>query len=144
PCRPSRGRCRGVPGVRLQRAGARPVPAAGAEVQEHVGAAPDAGAGDGVRGSSYAGDPRLPDLQPNEGGLVAFAVDLGTEVNAMPSSDNGRLTQVKAVKGVLHTTTVVRKSKAYTVANRNDRGRTALLEHLRRHGFLLADTDRPA
>src|SRR5262249_9641532 len=39
---------------------------------------------------------------------------------------------------------MVRQSKAYTVANRNGRDRTALLEHPRRHEFTLVDTDRPA
>src|SRR3954465_7269311 len=88
-------------------------------------------------GSSYAGDARLPDLQPNEERLVAFAVDLGTEVNAVPNSDNGRLTQVKAVKGILHSTTKLRETKVYTVVNRNEQERTVLLEHPRRHEFTL-------
>ncbi|HEY7158982.1 MAG TPA: DUF4139 domain-containing protein, partial [Gemmataceae bacterium] len=70
-------------------------------------------------GSNYAGDARIMDLQPNEERLISYAVDLGTEVNAVPDSDNGKLTQVKAVKGILHTTTKLRESKTYTVKNRN-------------------------
>jgi hypothetical protein len=95
-------------------------------------------------GSSYAGDARLPDLQPNEERLVAFAVDLGTEVNAVPASDNGRLTQVKAVKGILHTTTKLRETKTYTIANRNTEDRTVLIEHPRRNEFTLVGDQRPA
>jgi hypothetical protein len=94
-------------------------------------------------GSSYAGDGRLPDLQPGEERLVAFAVDLGTEVSAVPASDNGRLTQVKAVKGILHTTTKLRETRTYTVANRNTEDRTVLIEHPRRHGFNLVDDQKP-
>jgi hypothetical protein len=95
-------------------------------------------------GANYAGDARILDLQPNEERLISYAVDLGTEVNPVPSSDNGRLTQVKAVKGILHTTTKVRETKTYTIANRNDAERVVLIEHPVRNEFHLADTDKPA
>src|SRR5207249_6550675 len=93
-------------------------------------------------GSNYAGDARILDLQPNEERLLSYAVDLGTEVNPVPSSDNGRLTQVKAVKGILYTTTKVRETKTYTIANRNDGERVVLVEHPVRNEFHLADTDK--
>src|SRR5437868_162576 len=47
-------------------------------------------------GSNYAGDARILDLQPGEERLLSYAIDLGTEVEAKPSADNGKLTQVKA------------------------------------------------
>src|SRR5205823_6819977 len=70
-------------------------------------------------GSNYAGDARILDLQPNEERLISYAIDLGTEVNPVPSTDNGKLTSVKAVKGVVSTTTKVREAKTYTAVNRN-------------------------
>jgi hypothetical protein len=94
-------------------------------------------------GSNYAGDARILDLQPNEERLLSYAVDLGTEVNPVPSSDNGRLTSVKAIKGVVYTTTKVREAKTYTIANRNDQERTVLIEHPVRNDFHLVDTDKP-
>jgi hypothetical protein len=94
-------------------------------------------------GSNYAGDARILDLQPNEERLLSYAVDLGTEVNPVPSSDNGRLTHVKVVKGVLWTTTKVRETKTYTVKNRNDQERLVLLEHPVRNDFKLVDTAKP-
>ena len=42
-------------------------------------------------GTNYAGDARILDLQPNEERLISYAIDLGTEVNPVPSPDNGRL-----------------------------------------------------
>jgi hypothetical protein len=39
-------------------------------------------------GSNYAGDSRIMDLQPGEERLLSFAIDLGTEVNPVPASDN--------------------------------------------------------
>jgi hypothetical protein len=94
-------------------------------------------------GSNYAGDARILDLQPNEERLISYAIDLGTEVNPVPSSDNGRLTALKAVNGVLYTTTKIRESKAYTIANRNDQERLVLLEHPVRNDFKLTDTEKP-
>jgi hypothetical protein len=95
-------------------------------------------------GSNYAGDARVLDIQPNEERLISYAVDLGTEVDPKPSTDNGKLTAVKAVKGVLWTTTKVRETKLYTIKNRNDAERTLLVEHPVRNDFKLVDTDKPA
>src|SRR3989440_8407674 len=75
-------------------------------------------------GSNYAGDARVLDLQPNEERLVSYAVDLGTEVAPVPSSDNGRILAIKAVKGVVHTTDKNRQTKTYTIKNRNEQERT--------------------
>jgi hypothetical protein len=94
-------------------------------------------------GSNYAGDARILDLQPNEERLISYAIDLGTEVNPVPSTDNGRLTQVKAVKGILYTTTKLRESKTYTIKNRNDEERLVLLEHPVRNEFKLVSTTKP-
>jgi hypothetical protein len=95
-------------------------------------------------GPSYAGDSRILDLQPKEERLLSYAVDLGTEVDPKPSSDNGRLTHLKASKGVLYTTTKLRESRTYTVKNRNDAERVVLIEHPVRPEFKLVDTAQPA
>ncbi|HVS37976.1 MAG TPA: DUF4139 domain-containing protein [Gemmataceae bacterium] len=96
-------------------------------------------------GSNYAGDARILDVEPNEERLISYAVDLGTEVNPVPSSDNGRLVQVKIVKGILHSQTKVRETKTYTIVNRNDQERLVLLEHPVRNDFHLTDdTSKPA
>ena len=61
-------------------------------------------------GSNYAGDARILDLQPNEERLLSYAIDLGTEVEAVPHADNGRRTAVKILKGILlHDQTKVRE-----------------------------------
>jgi hypothetical protein len=90
-------------------------------------------------GSNYAGDARILDLQPNEERLISYAVDLGTEVDAKPASDNGKIVSLKAVKGFLWTTNKVRESKTYTVKNRNEQDRVVLVEHPVRHDFALVD-----
>ncbi len=96
-------------------------------------------------GSNYAGDARILDMEPNEERLISYAVDLGMEVNPVPSSDNGRLVQVKIVKGILHSQTKIRETKTYTIVNRNDAERLVLIEHPVRNDFHLTDdTTKPA
>ena len=96
-------------------------------------------------GSNYAGDARILDVEPNEERLLSYAVDLGTEVNPVPSSDNGRLVTVKVNKGILYSQTKVRETKTYTIVNRNDQERLVLLEHPVRNDFHLTDdTAKPA
>jgi hypothetical protein len=93
-------------------------------------------------GSTYAGDARILDLQPNDERLVSYAVDLGTEVNPVPSSESGRVLSVKAVKGIIHTTTKNRQIKIYQVKNRNEQERIVLIEHPVNNAFHLAG-DKP-
>jgi len=95
-------------------------------------------------GSNYAGDSRILDLQPNEERLISYAIDLGTEVNPVQAPESGRLVAVKAVKGLIYTTTKIRDSKAYTIKNRNDVERVVLVEHPVRNEFKLIETDKPA
>ena len=96
-------------------------------------------------GYNYAGDARILDLQPNEERLISYAIDLGTEVNPVPSTDNGRVVQIKVVKGILHSQAKVRETKTYTVKNRNEQERLVLIEHPVRNDFHLTDdTTKPA
>jgi hypothetical protein len=94
-------------------------------------------------GGTYAGDARILDLQKDERRLLSYAIDLGTEVQAVPESDNGRITSVKVVKGIIYTKTKVKDSKTYTIANRNDTDRVVMLEHPNRTDFSLTSKDKP-
>jgi hypothetical protein len=93
-------------------------------------------------GSTYAGDARILDLQPNEERLVSYAIDLGTEVNPVPSTDSGRVLSIKAVKGIIHTSTKNRQIKTYQIKNRNDQERTVVIEHPVNNAFRLVG-DKP-
>ena len=94
-------------------------------------------------GSTYAGDARIADLQPNEERLLSYAVDLGTEVKPEAAADSGRLTHVKAVKGTLYTTQL-RETKTYTFRDLNPQDRLVLIEHPVRPDFKLVSKDKPA
>jgi hypothetical protein len=95
-------------------------------------------------GSSYAGDARVLDVQPNEERLLSYAVDLGTEVEAVTENPQHTLTKVKAHKGLLYTTTRQVETKTYRVKNRSEQDRTLLLEHPYRPDFRLTSKDKPA
>jgi hypothetical protein len=53
------------------------------------------------------------------------------------------LTKVKAVKGIVYTTTKVVESKTYKVANRADQDRTLLVEHPFRGDFKVTSKEQP-
>ena len=90
-------------------------------------------------GSNYAGDAQIHDLQPKEERLLSYAIDLGTEVSPAPAQGNGRITHLKAVKGILTTTTKLVESRLYAAKNRSEQERTLLVEHPVRHDFKLVD-----
>jgi hypothetical protein len=95
-------------------------------------------------GSSYAGDSRVLDLQPNEERLLSYAVDLGTEVETVNDNPKHTLTKVKAVKGVLYSTTRQVEGRTYRAVNRSGQDRTLLIEHPYRPDFHLTSKDQPA
>jgi hypothetical protein len=95
-------------------------------------------------GSVYAGDARIPDLQPNEERLLTYAVDLGVEVEAKAKNPPSRLTKVSLKKGLAYTTTKQREERTYRAVNRSQDARTLLVEHPYRPEFHLAGGPKPA
>ena len=96
-------------------------------------------------GSTYAGDTRVLDVQPNEERLVSYAIDLGTEVDPQNGPGTSKITSVKAVKGLVTTITKVRQEKKYRIANRSQQDRVLVIEHPNRTNqqFKLVETDKP-
>ena len=96
-------------------------------------------------GSVYAGDTRVLDLQPDEERLVSYAIDLGTEVAAKSGNNTTRITKIKAVKGIITTTNLVREERIYDVSNRSATDRTLLIEHPNRkgEGFQFVGANKP-
>jgi len=80
-------------------------------------------------GSTYAGDARILDVQPNEERLLAYAIDLGTDVIVQNSPITSRITSVKANKGIVVTMTKQVEEKVYKITNRSTTDRTMLIEH---------------
>jgi len=74
------------------------------------------------------------------------AIDLGTEVDPKAGNNTSRITRVKAVKGIIETTTRVREEVVYRIANRSPSDRTLLIEHPNRTGqeFKVVSDPKPA
>ncbi len=97
-------------------------------------------------GSSYAGDARVLDLQPNEERLIAYAIDLGTEVVPQNGPGTANITSVKARNGVVTVTRKFREEKVYKATNRSTTDRVLLIEHPNRTNqqFKVVETPKPA
>jgi hypothetical protein len=97
-------------------------------------------------GSTYAGDSRILDVQPNEERLLAYAIDLGVEVKTENGEGTATITALKAQKGIVHITRKFREERVYEAVNRADADRTLLIEHPNRtgQGFKLVNTPKPA
>jgi hypothetical protein len=96
-----------------------------------------------VEGDSYAGDSRLPDLQPGEARLLAFAVDLGTEVKAEEKPSPERLQSATFARGFLRTSSVQRLTTTYLVRNRSGQDRTLVVEQTIRPGWKVTGAEKP-
>ena len=96
-------------------------------------------------GSTYAGDTRVLDVQPNEERLLSYAVDLGTEVDPKAGAGAHKITSVKAVRGIVTTVTKITDERTYRIINRSQTDRTLLIEHPNRTNqqFKLVDTEKP-
>jgi hypothetical protein len=94
--------------------------------------------------SSYSGDARVSDLQPNETRLVSYAVDLGTEVQSEVPDPADSLVMVKIYKGVLHATHKVRFTKRYTIKNRSEHDRQVVIEHPYQPQLTLVTPEKPS
>ena len=75
---------------------------------------------------------------------VLGAAGLETEVDPQNGPGTGKLTAVKAVKGIV-TTTKVREERKYRIANRGQTDRVLVIEHPNRTNqqVKLVDTDKP-
>jgi hypothetical protein len=94
--------------------------------------------------NTYAGDSRILDLQPNEERLLSYAIDLGTEVEAINTANSGKVTKVKVNKGILYSTTLVHEAKNYKAKNRSQTDRLLIVEHPYRPEFHLVSSQKPS
>ncbi len=95
-------------------------------------------------GSSYAGDARIMDLQPNEERLISYAIDLGTEVEPVHKANVDRITAIKIDKGLVQATHKLRESRTFNVKNRSEQDRTVIIEHPYRSDFKLLEPEKPS
>ena len=72
-------------------------------------------------GGTYAGDAQITDLAPGAEQLVTYAMDLDSEVEALPGPTPVSLVSVRISKGVFFTTSKQQRERVYTVKNRGEK-----------------------
>jgi hypothetical protein len=99
-----------------------------------------------LEGSTYAGDARIQDTAANDERLLAYAIDLGTEVIPQTGPGSSRITSVKATKGIVTISRRNRQEQVYKISNKGEADRTLLIEHPNRTNqqFKLVDTPKPS
>jgi hypothetical protein len=79
-------------------------------------------------GGLYAGDAKLPDLRPDEKRLVAYAVDLSTEVIVKEKPAPEQIVSLKIARGVLVRRNKYVDEKEYLIKNKSAKEKTVILE----------------
>lgn len=92
---------------------------------------------------SYAGDARLPDVQPNEARLIAYGIDQGVEVVKEPKPLGDRLIKAEIKKGVLFATAKHRETTLYKIKNRTPNARKVIVEHPLRADWKITSATKP-
>jgi hypothetical protein len=95
-------------------------------------------------GGAYAGDSRLPDLQPDEERLLSYAVDQGVEIKAERRAGEERLTALTLRDGLLLPRLKQRDAMVYLIRNRSRRARTLIVEQPIRQEWDLGEREKPA
>ena len=95
-------------------------------------------------GGGYAGDAEISDLPPGGTQLVTYAIDLDTEVEAVPGPTPESLVSVKISRGVFYYTNKQQTERVYNVKNRGTKDRTVLIEHPYLPDWTLASPKEPA
>jgi hypothetical protein len=93
--------------------------------------------------NTYAGDARIDDVPSGQHRLLSYGVDLQLTVDIGQANNLDRLLSGRIVKGVLQLETKQLDTRTYAAHNTSDRDKTLIIEHPRRPGFELVDTQKP-
>jgi len=92
----------------------------------------------------YAGDAKIPHLQPGTDRLLSYAMDLDTEVAPTSKGETQQLVDVRLVKGTLYTNRKHRRVHEYVVKNSGRREKRVLIEYRIDSNWKLIQPEKPA
>jgi hypothetical protein len=92
---------------------------------------------------TYAGDAQITDLAPGAEQLVTYAMDLDTEVQAVPGSSPVSLVSVRINRGIFLYTSKAQQERDYTIKNNGTKNRTVLIEHPYQPEWTLSSPKEP-
>ncbi len=93
-------------------------------------------------GGSYAGDAKLPSLQPGEERLIAYALDLPVEV-AIKNEQSSRRSSFRIDNGTLRWQVKLTQGQDYRIVNRDADPRTVIIETPDMSGWQLIEPQKP-
>jgi hypothetical protein len=91
----------------------------------------------------YAGDAKLPDMKPGEKRLIAYALDLGTEVQVKQKSAPEELVSLRIAKGVLWLRHKYVDQRDYVIKNKLEKPRDVILEQPYSEDWTLVQPKEP-
>lgn len=91
----------------------------------------------------YAGDAKLPDLKPDEKRLVAYALDLSTEVLIKQQPRPDEIVSLKIAKGTLWHRHKFVDAREYDIKNKVDKDRTVIVEQAYTEDWKLVEPKEP-
>ena len=91
----------------------------------------------------YAGDAKLPDMKPGEKRLVAYALDLATEVLVKQKPTPDELVSLRIAKGVLWQRHKYVDQRDYVIKNKLDKARDIILEQPYTEDWTLVQPKEP-
>ncbi len=94
-------------------------------------------------GGVYAGDAKLPDLKPGEQRLIAYALDLATEVMVKQQPRPDEIVSLRIAKGTLIHKHRYVDERDYVVKNKADKQRTVLIEQPYGDEWNLLEPEKP-
>lgn len=95
-------------------------------------------------GGVYAGDAKLPDLRADEDRLIAYALDLSTEVDMKRQTQPEEWMQFWLIKGTLWQKRKLVDEREYVLKNKGDKARTVLIEQPIEKEWQLVEPKEPA
>jgi hypothetical protein len=90
-------------------------------------------------GGAYAGDARIDDVAPGQDRLISYALDLKTEVEPKLEGGTQELVTVSLKKGTMLVSRRLVEDRTYLVKNRDQKGKTVLIELPYRADWKLAE-----
>jgi hypothetical protein len=94
-------------------------------------------------GHTYAGDAQVDNVPPGQERLLSYGIDLQMRIDSTTHRNDSSLMTAKIVKGVLELTHKNVFGIQYVAENKSDAKKTLIVEHPRRQGWTLVDTDKP-
>ncbi len=91
----------------------------------------------------YAGDAKLPDLKPDEKRLVAYALDLSTEVLVKQQPQPDEIVSLRIAKGTLWHRHRFVDSREYEIKSKADKPRTVIVEQAYSEDWKLMEPKEP-